>query len=163
MKLHELKQKRNTIATDMRALHEKIGDVTWNEEQKTEWNKRKTELETVDEQIQREEQLRSLDQQLVDNQESEQRNKNNENSATEQAERRAKTFDKFLRLGFGELSAEERQLLRELRAQGTSPDEKGGYTVPTQMLNKVVDQMKAYGGIASISQILTTSNGQDIT
>ena len=31
------------------------------------------------------------------------------------------------------------------------------------MLNKVVDQMKAYGGIAGISQILTTSNGQDIT
>jgi hypothetical protein len=26
MKLHELKQKRNTIATDMRALHDKIGD-----------------------------------------------------------------------------------------------------------------------------------------
>lgn len=27
MKLHELKQKRNTIATDMRALNEKIGDT----------------------------------------------------------------------------------------------------------------------------------------
>ena len=26
MKLHEMKQKRNTIAKDMRALHEKIGD-----------------------------------------------------------------------------------------------------------------------------------------
>ena len=28
MKLHEMKQKRNTIATDMRALHDKIGDNT---------------------------------------------------------------------------------------------------------------------------------------
>ncbi|WP_227667434.1 hypothetical protein [Klebsiella quasipneumoniae] len=27
MKLHEMKQKRNTIASDMRALHEKIGDT----------------------------------------------------------------------------------------------------------------------------------------
>ncbi|HBZ5601071.1 TPA: phage major capsid protein, partial [Morganella morganii] len=79
------------------------------------------------------------------------------------AERRQAAFDRFLRHGFGELTAEERQAVKELRAQGTSPDEKGGYTVPTQMLNKVVDQMKAYGGIAGISQILTTSNGQDIT
>ncbi len=27
MKLHEMKQKRNTIAKDMRALHDKIGDT----------------------------------------------------------------------------------------------------------------------------------------
>jgi uncharacterized protein YjdB len=31
------------------------------------------------------------------------------------------------------------------------------------MLNKIVDSMKAYGGIASVAQILNTSNGQDIT
>ena len=34
MKLHELKQKRNTIAADMRALHEKFGDATWTDEQR---------------------------------------------------------------------------------------------------------------------------------
>lgn len=45
MKLHELKQKRNTIATDMRALNEKIGDNAWTEEQRTEWNKAKAEPE----------------------------------------------------------------------------------------------------------------------
>ena len=51
MKLHELKQKRNTIATDMRALNEKIGDNAWTEEQRTEWNKAKSELEALDERI----------------------------------------------------------------------------------------------------------------
>jgi HK97 family phage major capsid protein len=49
-----------------------------------------------------------------------------------------------------------------LRAQGTAPDEKGGYTVPTQSRNVIVEAMKDYGGIASVSQILSTSNGQDI-
>ncbi len=34
MKLHEMKQKRNTIAKDMRALHEKIGDNAWTDERK---------------------------------------------------------------------------------------------------------------------------------
>ena len=76
---------------------------------------------------------------------------------------RAAAFDRFLRHGFGELTAEERQAVRELRAQGTSPDEKGGYTVPVKMLNKVVEQMKAYGGIVSVSHVLPTADGQDIT
>ncbi|MBD2814096.1 phage major capsid protein [Xenorhabdus sp. Flor] len=162
MKLHELKQRRNTIAADMRGLHEKIGDSAWTEEQRTEWNKAKTELDSLDAQIQREEELRHLDQQLVDNQEPEQRNNPAANPETEQQERRTAAFDKFLRHGPGEMTTEERQALRELRAQGTTPDEKGGYTVPTQMLNKVVEQMKAYGGIASVAQILTTSTGQTI-
>ncbi|HGL6688663.1 TPA: phage major capsid protein [Citrobacter amalonaticus] len=164
MKLHELKQKRNTIATDMRALHEKIGEATWTDEQRTQWNAAKSELDALDEQIGRLEELRRLDQAHVEDHEDEQRRQQRNNTPEEQsAERRAAAFDKFLRHGFSELSAEERQAVKELRAQGTTPDAKGGYTVPTQMLNKIVDSMKAYGGIASVAQILNTSNGQDIT
>ncbi|HED3139787.1 TPA: phage major capsid protein [Citrobacter farmeri] len=164
MKLHELKQKRNTIATDMRALHEKIGDATWTDEQRTQWNAAKSELDALDEQIGRLEELRRLDQAHVEDHEDEQRRQQRNNTPEEQsAERRAAAFDKFLRHGFSELSAEERQAVKELRAQGTTPDAKGGYTVPKQMLNKIVDSMKAYGGIASVAQILNTSNGQDIT
>ncbi|WP_446471095.1 phage major capsid protein [Xenorhabdus stockiae] len=158
MKLHELKQRRNTIAAQMRTLHDTIGETAWTDEQRTEWNKAKTELDGIDAHIQREESLRSLDQQLVDNTEPEQR----QQPETEQQVRRAAAFDKFLRHGLGEMTTEERQALRELRAQGTTPDEKGGYTVPTQMLNKVVEAMKAYGGIASVAQILSTSTGQTI-
>ncbi|MDH2322904.1 phage major capsid protein [Providencia rettgeri] len=163
MKLHDLKQKRNTIATEMRAIHEKVGEGMMTEEQRTEWNKANTELEKLDEQIKREEQLRSLDQEFVDDNEQEQRNNSENDPEVAKVERRNLAFDRFVRSGFGELSAEEKQALKELRAQGTSPDEKGGYTVPTQMLNKIIDQMKAYGGIASVAQILNTSNGQDIT
>ena len=53
MKLHEMKQKRNTIAKDMRALHEKIGDNAWTDEQRAEWNRAKAELDALDEQIQK--------------------------------------------------------------------------------------------------------------
>lgn len=66
MKLHEMKQKRNTIAKDMRALHEKIGDNAWTDEQRAEWNRAKAELDALDEQIAREEELRRQDQEYVD-------------------------------------------------------------------------------------------------
>lgn len=163
MKLHELKQKRQTIATDMRALNEKIGDNAWTEEQRTEWNKAKASLQSIDEQITREEELRQLDQVVVDEQADEQRQALDKANPEQQSERRAAAFDKFLRCGLGEMSPEERQALRELRAQGTTPDDKGGYTVPKIMLNKIIDSMKAYGGIASVAQILNTANGQTIT
>src|SRR5471030_255859 len=164
MKLHELKQKRNTIATDMRAINEKIGETAWTDEQRTQWNQAKTELQQLDDKIGREEELRNLDQQGGEGQEQEQRQEQGKRSPEgQQQEKRAAAFDKFLRHGIGEMNTEERAALRELRAQGTTPDEKGGYTVPTQMLNKIVDSMKAYGGIASVAQILNTSTGQEIS
>lgn len=163
MKLHELKQKRNTIAGEMRTLHDSIPENTvWTEEQRKQWNDAKTQLQQLDEQIAREEELRRIDQAYVDDNEEEQR-RNPGSPETEQADRRAAAFDSFLRRGMGELNTEERQALRELRAQGTTPDAQGGYTVPTQMLNRIVDAMRAYGGIASVAQILNTSTGQDIT
>lgn len=163
MKLHELKQKRNTIARDMRALHESISEGTaWTDEQRTQWNKAKHELDALDEQIGREEELRRHDQSYVDEQEPEQRQRQG-NPEKQADERRAAAFDRLLRHGFSELTAEERQAVKELRAQGTAPDDKGGYTVPTQMRNTIIDAMKAYGGIVSVAQILNTSNGQDIT
>lgn len=51
MKLHEMKQKRNIIAKDMRALHDKIGDTPWTDEQRTQWNAAKSELDALDERI----------------------------------------------------------------------------------------------------------------
>lgn len=166
MKLHEMKQKRNTIATDMRALHDKIGDTTWTEEQRTQWNAAKSELDELDVRIAREDELRRLDQNFVDDNEKENRHQQNKDPLNPDAkadERRAAAFDRLLRHGFSELSAEERQAVKEIRAQGTTPDDKGGYTVPTQMRNTIIEAMKAYGGIASVAQILNTSTGQDIT
>lgn len=162
MKLHELKQKRNTIATDMRALHDKIGDGAWSEEQRAEWNGAKSELEKIDAQIAREDELRSLDQTFIDDNQDEQRQNLDKGNGGKPEEKRAQIFDKWMRNGNGDLSSEERKALRELRAQGVAADEKGGYTVPDTFLAKVVEQMKAYGGIAGVAQILTTSDGRTI-
>ncbi|ELD3428702.1 phage major capsid protein [Enterobacter hormaechei] len=163
MKLHEMQQKRNTIAADMRALHDKIGESTWTEEQRSEWNNAKSELKKLDEAIAREEELRALDDDEVRGRENEQRNKLNKNNpGTPQDEQRAAVFDSFIRRGIGDLSTEEQQIMREMRAMGEGQADKGGYTVPVQMMNQVIESMKAYGGIANIAQVMYTSNGQEI-
>ncbi|SSW80279.1 phage capsid protein [Klebsiella pneumoniae] len=122
MKLHELKQKRNTIAREMRALHEGIPEnTTWTEEQRTQWNKAKHELDALDEQIGREEELRRHDQSYVDEQEPEQRQRQI-NPEKQADERRAAAFDRLLRHGFGELTAEDcARRVRLLMIKGAIP------------------------------------------
>lgn len=164
-KLHELQEKRRNIATQMRDLHEKIGDNAWTDEQRTEWNKMKTELDAVDESITRENELRAMDEKLVKEQEaveSEKRAKHNGEKTKTVEEIRSQAFNAFLRNGLSDLTAEERQALTEMRAQSVGVSDKGGYTVPKEMQARIVEQMKAYGGIASVSQILTTSDGRTI-
>lgn len=164
MKLHELKQAYNEVARNMRSLHDNIGDTAWTDEQRSQWSDMKKKLDGFDEQIKREEALRDADQRFVEEHEEEHRDNLNGEERGSQGidEQRAAAFDAFLRQGMGEMSTEQRQLLREMRANATSPGEKGGYTIPTQMLNMIYESMKDYGGLASVAQIMTTDSGNPI-
>lgn len=77
-------------------------------------------------------------------------------------------FEKFVRYGFGRMSAEERALVEgnfeslESRAQGTTPDAAGGYTVPETMLNKITEAMKAFGGLGAIVGGFSTDSGNPL-
>lgn len=163
-KLHEMQQKRATIATEMRTLHDKIGDAVWTDEQRSQWDEAQHQYNLLDEQIKREEEIRRQDDELAKARKPEGRdiNDNDPNNPPSEEERRASVFDRFVRSGAGDLSVEERSILKELRAQGTTEGNAGGYTVPTQFRNRVVEAMKAYGGIASVCQLLNTSNGQPL-
>lgn len=48
----------------------------------------------------------------------------------------------------------------EQRAQTIGTPAGGGYTVPEQMLNRIVTRMKAFGGVESEAEILTTDSGE---
>lgn len=164
MKLHELKQKYNNIAKDMRALNEQIGDNAWTDEQRTQWKAMKHELDGLKDKIEREEELRDADQRFVEEQGDELRSQagKEERGGNADDDQRAGVFDAFLRHGMQDMTTEQRQMLREMRAQGTSPGESGGYTVPTTFLARVHETMQDFGGIASVAQILNTESGNAI-
>lgn len=65
-----------------------------------------------------------------------------------------RAFDHYMRTG------RENQDLVELRAQGTSPDSAGGFLVPETMRNKLVDRLKAFGGLATAVEEIVTSSGE---
>lgn len=160
--LVELKQQRAKLASDMRSLHLEGGDKPFTDEQRSKWASMKSDLKNLDERIEREEETRSEDQQHVEDNAEEIRKKAAAASGGSNDERRAAAFDKFVRQGLGELDADERRALDELRAQSAGVPSEGGYTVPTTFVAKVHEALKAYGGIATVAQILTTDAGNPI-
>ncbi len=47
-------------------------------------------------------------------------------------------------------------------AQGEGVDAAGGYLVPDELRSRMVDRMKAFGGIMSAAEVITTSDGRTI-
>jgi HK97 family phage major capsid protein len=64
-----------------------------------------------------------------------------------------RAFDAYLRTG------RENADLVELRAQSVGSDPGGGYTVPDGFRMKLVDRMKAFGGLANVVEEITTATG----
>lgn len=163
MTLKELMQQRAALAAEMRSLHDSVGEGAMTGEQRSKWEEMRGKLATLDDSIKREQEMRDLDQSFVEEKEEQLRGQQQrDNGNRSEDEQRAAAFDAFVRRGLGELSPEERQVLNEMRAQSAAQGDKGGYTVPTTLLNKVFEKMKAYGGLASVAQLLLTDSGNVI-
>lgn len=67
-----------------------------------------------------------------------------------------RAFDHYLRTG------KENADLVELRAQGEANGTEGGYLVPDGFRDKLVDRMKAFGGVANVVETVTTSTGNPL-
>lgn len=75
-------------------------------------------------------------------------------------------FANYMRRGMTGLNGDEQRLLQEGfvkdaegRAQAAGTGAAGGYTVPQEFRNKMVETLKAFGGILSIAEVLNTSTG----
>lgn len=69
-------------------------------------------------------------------------------------------YNKFLRQGDKAITAEE---WREIRAtMSTTTTTEGGYTVQTEVARRVVDALKAYGGMRAAATVIQTAMGNDM-
>lgn len=79
------------------------------------------------------------------------------------------TFGSFLRGGMGDLEPEQRKILRagfvdakELRAQGVATGAAGGFLVPEDFRNKMVETMKFFGAVRQVAEVIETTTGADL-
>ena len=123
MKLHEMKQKRATIAGQMRKLHDENSEKRWDEALTKQWGDMNQELRDLDAAIAREEQLLSLDTDDL-NSDPERRSLIDTDTSVTEA-RQIKVIDTMLRGGFSALDTEQRQLFKEMRAQTVGTGSEG--------------------------------------
>lgn len=159
MTLQQLKEAYSQKSAEMRSLNENTPDDGWTSEVRSKWEGMKTDLKALRERIEREEELRAQDQAFVEGLDRDKPN-NPENTGAEAEQRSA--WDNWVRGGMEGLNAEQRSLVLQMRAQGTSPNEMGGFTVPTTLQARVIESLASFGGIASVCQLLQTDNGAPI-
>lgn len=77
------------------------------------------------------------------------------------ASRVEELYNKFLRQGDKAITAEE---WREIRAtMSTTTGSEGGYTVQTEVARRVVDALKAFGGMRAAADVIRTEMGNDMS
>jgi len=87
-------------------------------------------------------------------------------SAEERNDLHRAAMDDYIRRGWRDMSADNREFLQETRAiaqQLVGTNAKGGITVPTEFDSRVRTAMKAYGGIRATATVLATGDGRDMT
>lgn len=76
-------------------------------------------------------------------------------------DRAQELYVKFLRGGDKALTAED---WRDIRAtMSTTTGSEGGYSVQTEVANRVIDQLKAFGGMREAADVIRTAMGNDIS
>jgi HK97 family phage major capsid protein len=81
-------------------------------------------------------------------------------SGAKEGDKLAGLYAKFLREGEKAITAED---WREIRAtMSTTTGSQGGFTVQSEVATRVIDALKAYGGIREAATVLRTSMGNDM-
>lgn len=82
-------------------------------------------------------------------------------SGAKQGDKLAGLYAKFLRQGEKAITAEE---WREIRAtMSTTTGSEGGFSVQSEVATRVIDALKAYGGIREAATVLRTEMGNDMS
>jgi HK97 family phage major capsid protein len=166
-KVLELREKMATLATEARKELDSINDKTDSTrvaEIEGRFDAIMADHDKIGKEVEREERLAAAESRAVDAKRPVEDAKA-EAEARQAAPEYKEVFEKQLRFGAASLDAEEREVLMsgrsEVRAQGTTPDSAGGYTVPEGFSGEIDTSLAAWGPMwdANIVRELTTSSG----
>lgn len=149
--IQALREKNAELAKQAKNLLAEKGSQTWTAEEQTKFDNLANEIERGQGQIKAIEKMRDLE-----------ADKFFENAAKDLKKPEAETIDAmaavamYLRHG-NNVSAEQAVAIRN--AMSTTTTTEGGYTVPAEIAAMVVDAMKAFGGMRSVSQVISTAGG----
>jgi len=170
MKISELREKQQKLVSEARALLADIKDDTAEArvaELESQHDAAMAEYDRLEVRIKREEALEARERDLnaADDRRPTGEDRSVQGGRQENAdEARAAAFRSYLRHGLEDMPAEERKIVREMRAQAVGTDSKGGYLVPEGFMAELVKSLKAWGPMLDpgVTRVLTTTAGNSI-
>ncbi len=84
-----------------------------------------------------------------------------ERAGKDKKDRHSELYAKWLRGGDNALNAEEWTFIRNTMSTTTTTE--GGYTVQSSVAATIVDALKAYGGMRSVANVISTSQGNPLS
>ncbi|MHC2540406.1 phage major capsid protein [Sinorhizobium meliloti] len=170
MKISEMREKQQRLVAEARSLREEIKDDTAEAriaEIDAAHDAAMAEYDRLEARIKREEALEARERDLnaADDRRPNGEDRSVQGGRQENAdEARAAAFRSYLRHGLEDMPAEERKIVREMRAQAVGTDSKGGYLVPEGFMAELVKSLKAWGPMLDpgVTRVLTTTAGNSI-
>jgi HK97 family phage major capsid protein len=175
MNLTEMQDKRGQLVTEAREALDAITTNT-DEARSTELTERHDtimgELDKIDANIAREQRVAALEANVAEQREQRRPNQGGEARGIDEGKKveYREAFTSLVRAGFDPqaISAEERAVIKagvaEFRAQTAGTAGAGGYTVPTELVAKISETMKAHGPMydEAICTVINTASGNPL-
>lgn len=171
MNAQKIREARAQTWASMQEIQDRAKDGDLSAEDREQWDRLEAELTTFSgdlDRAERAEKLGTVDYTTVIDGRA--RDAVDDEGNTESDYRTA--FELWARFGTGELTQEQRSILRggamsaadvkELRAQGVGTTTAGGYTVPPEFRDKLVEALKFYSGVRQEAEVITTDSGASL-
>lgn len=166
-------EEQNKLFNRMQQIQQVAEDESrdWTAEERANWDKANTDIDLVsadivrlDKQAQRD----SVNHSSVLNAGTslEIPEQTDEQRSAEYEEKYDKAFTSYMRGGLDRLTTEQRGILLENRAatdpQATTPGNVGGYLIPPGYRAIMTENLKAFGGVYNLANVITTSTGANL-
>jgi len=154
--LNELRAKRSTIAQDLKAMLDTSAaeGKRWEPSNQEQYDAKMAEIDAIDGQINNIQNY--LDKFSLEN---------NENKLIESVQAsnspHKQLYAKWLKGGDQALSAQEWQTINNTLSVGTGSQ--GGFSVQSEVAKTLIDSLKAFGGMRSVSTIIATEMGNPLS
>ncbi len=170
-RLKKLQEERAAYALRMKQIVTKASEEKrgLDETESKDWDELSAKVEDLDGQIETIERALSLEVEERSehdplNPENNPDNGENRGEILTDEQRHNQAFQNWYRshTDYDLMTAEDRSLMMERRAQSTGTDSAGGYTVPEGFVNAIESAMLGYGGLMNHVDIMPTDTGQDL-
>ncbi len=166
----KIREDRAKVWSDMQAIEERSKD-SLSAEDREQWDRLEGELETLTADVERAERSAKLAEvdysTVIEDRHETPHGDDGDNTASDYRT----AFELYCRYGNVELSREQRKTLRskqvafgadETRALGVGVTTAGGFTVPPEFLNKVIETLKFFSGMRQEAENITTDSGASL-